>query len=170
MYNNPYQDEPISVQPTEPYPQYPPMEELQPRPAPPPAQPTPILNESVVPTRDDADSVEAAQEEARTIKFAIGKLNDYLHWFLVVLQVMLLIRFIFKLIGADPSNPFASFLYALTQIIVLPFYTIVPATTFGGYRAFEWSTLIAMAIYYLIFCAVRKFLYILISGPEEPVE
>lgn len=168
MQNNPYQDDPIGVQPTDPYP---PMEELQPRQAPPPySATTPAASESGAQVREEIESAETAEEEARTIKFAIGKLNDYLHWFLVVLEIMLAIRFIFKLIGADPGNLFASFLYALTEIIIFPFSNIVHTWNFGANQAFEWSTLIAMAIYSLIFWAVRRFLHILISSPEEPLE
>ena len=107
---------------------------------------------------------------ADTIKFAIGKLNDYLLWFLTVLEVTLLLRFILKLIGADPNNLFAGFLYALTDIILYPFLGIVKSPSIHPNQAFEFSTLIAMAVYFLIFYALRRFLRILISGPEEPVE
>jgi hypothetical protein len=37
----------------------------------------------------------------------------------------------------------------------------------GNYRTFEWQTLIAMGIYWLMFWAIRRFLRILITGPEE---
>jgi hypothetical protein len=111
------------------------------------------------------------REEALTIKFAIGKLNDYLLWFLMVLEVTLLIEFFLKLIGAAQNNLFAGFMYALTVIPLYPFNGIVPDTKLGTSGAIiEWSTLIAMAVYFLLFYALRRFLTILISGPEEPVE
>ena len=106
-----------------------------------------------------------------TVKFAIGKFNDYLLWFLMVLETTLTIRFLLKLIGADPGNLFAGFLYALTDILLLPFFNIVKSPSIHPpYQSFEFSTLIAIIIYYLIFYALRRFFRLLVSNPEEPVE
>jgi hypothetical protein len=157
-----FPNDPTSVQPAGTYP--PAMEEL-PKKQPPPrpqAPQTPLDT-----TTSEADLVETRQEEARTVRYAIGKLNDFLQWFMAVLEVTLAIRFLLKLIGADPTNLFAGFLYALTDIILFPFSTIVRAPSIHPNQAFEWSTLIAMAIYWLVFWAIRRFLRILISGPEE---
>lgn len=140
------------------------MEDLQPRPIPQqPAAPVPPAPE-VTTDIDDA----TRQEEARTIRYAIGKLNDFLQWFIGVMEITLLIRFLLKLIGADKFNPFAGFLYALTDIILYPFSSIIPARELGGLPVLEGSTLIAMGIYWLIFWAVRRFLQILITSPDEP--
>jgi hypothetical protein len=178
MYNpgNPFPEEMISTQPTE---AYPPMEELPLKPPPPQyaVQPsTPVPNgtttqaQQAVPLEVEESPV-IGREEALTIKFAIGKLNDYLLWFLMVLEVTLLIEFFLKLIGAAQNNLFAGFMYALTVIPLYPFNGIVPSTKLGNSGAvIEWSTLIAMAVYFLVFYALRRFLRILISSPEEPVE
>ena len=172
MYNpnNLFPDETIGSQPTE---TYPPMEELPLKPPPQqyPVQtpPTSEGNPQLEPL-EGAESPVTRQEEALTIKFAIGKLNDYLLWFLTVLQITLVLRFLLKLIGADPSNLFAGFLYALTDILTFPFLNIVHSPSIHPNQAFEFSTLIAMAVYFLVFYALRRFLRILISGPEEPVE
>jgi hypothetical protein len=139
------------------------MEDLQPR---------PVSSTTAAPSSDNTaelDTVEARQEEARTIRYAIGKLNDFLRWFIAVLEVTLAIRFLLMLIGAQPGNLFAGFLYALTDIILFPFKDIVHPSSIHPPQAFEWSTLIAMLIYWLIFWAIRRFLHILISSPEEPV-
>ena len=144
------------------------MEDLPLRPPPPqvPAQPAPLAT-TVSP---DVDSEETRHEEALTVRYAIGKLNDFIQWFIAVLEVTLGIRFILMLIGADPNNLFAGFLYALTDIILFPFRSIVHSGSIHPpYQAFEWSTLIAMAIYALLFWAIGRFLRILISSPEEPV-
>ena len=174
MYNpnNLFPDETIGTQPSDPYP---PMEELPLRPPPQqyPAQ-TPPANEGnppAEPLEEVAESPVTRQEEALTIRFAIGKLNDYLLWFMWVLEITLMLRFMLKLIGADPNNLFAGFLYALTDILTFPFLGIVKSpSVHPPNQAFEFSTLIAMAVYFLVFFALRRFLRILISGPEEPVE
>jgi YGGT family len=177
MYNpgNSFPEEMITTQPTE---AYPPMEDLPLKPPPQSAvQPSPMMaNEPSTPAQqavpmEVVESPVTGREEALTIKFAIGKLNDYLLWFLTVLEVTLLIEFFLMLIGAAQNNLFAGFMYALTVIPLYPFNGIVPSTKLGNSGAMiEWSTLIAMAVYFLVFYALRRFLSILISGPEEPVE
>ncbi len=163
MPKNPYPEEPLSSQPTDLMSRGERMADLPPKPVPQPVPPPPA-SETVA----DVESVETRQEEARTIRYAIGKLNDFLQWFMAVLEVTLAIRFFLKLIGADPTNLFAGFLYALTDIILFPFSNIVHAPSIHPpYQAFEWSTLIAMGIYALIFWAIRRFLSILISRPVE---
>ncbi len=115
----------------------------------------------------DAENAMERQEEARTIRYAIGKLNEFLQWFIAVLEVTLLIRFCLKLIGAFSSNLFAGFIYALTEIILFPFAGIVPSTSANQRQTFEWQVLIAIIIYWLLFWAIRRFLRILVSTPEE---
>ncbi len=141
------------------------MEDLPLKPVPPQA-PTPPTADTDI----EREGAEARQEEARTIRYAIGKLNDFLQWFVVVLEITLVIRFFLKLIGAYHGNLFAGFLYALTDILLFPFAGIIrsPMSPQSD-QAFEWSTLIAMIVYWLIFWAIRRFLLILISSPEEPI-
>ena len=153
MYNpgNPFPEEMIRTQPSE---AYPPMEELPRKPPPqsPTVQPPPATQPQQAEPLEVGESPVTGREEALTIKFAIGKLNDYLLWFLMVLEVTLLIEFFLMLIGAQPNNLFAGFMYALTVIPLYPFNGIVPSTKLGTSGAeIEWSTLIAMAVYFLVF-------------------
>ncbi|HEU5373855.1 MAG TPA: YggT family protein [Ktedonobacteraceae bacterium] len=168
MSNNPFPDEQTEA-----------MEELQPRPIPqtpqshPPAA-YPAQQGAGMPPPPVAMDIESEEahnrEEALTIKFAIGKLNDYLQWFLMVLETILIIRFLLKMFGADPTNLFANFIFSLTEILLVPFNGIVPSYSLHAHQAFEISTLFAVLIYFLIFYALKRFLRILISSPEEPVE
>ncbi len=169
MYNNPFPDETTE-----------PMEELQPRPVVPlspltqPPTAYPPYTGAGMPFQPTSGEIEGGElhnrEDALTIKFAIGKLNDYLQWFLMVLETILVIRFLLRMFGADPANLFANFVFSLTQILLVPFDGIVPSLSLHPNQAFELSTLIAMAVYFLIFYALKRFLRILISNPEEPVE
>ncbi len=99
---------------------------------------------------------------------SIRYFNIFLRWLSVVLEIGLLLRFILRLIGANSANPFAGFLYALTNIVLYPFSGIVGSASINPPdEAFEFSTLIAMLVYWLIFYAIRWFLRILITPPEE---
>ena len=162
MSYNPYSDETIKARPEI----YPPMDELQPKPQLFATQSPPITE---TPHAVEPGEVQVvSKRKAMTAKFAIGKLNDYLVWFLMVLETMMALRFLLKLIGADPSNPFAGFLYALTYILLIPFENIVSSPTIRPpNQSFEFPTLIGMLVYYLIFFALRRFFHLLISTPED---
>jgi hypothetical protein len=153
MRTNPYPEEPTHAQPTDVLP--PRMEGLQQR----AVQSPPPVNEP----DQEADSAEIRLEEARTVRYAIGKLSDFLQWFMVVLEAMLAIRVFFKFIGALQTNLFAGLLYALTDIVLFPFHGIVRDVP----DRFAADALIAMLIYWLLFIAIRRFLHILITAPEE---
>ncbi len=154
MRTNSHPDEPKHAQPTDVLISQ--MEGLQPRQA---TQPSPP---PVNQTDQDVESAEIRLEEARTVRYAIGKLNEFVQWFMVVLEVTLAIRVFFKLIEADKTNPFANFLYAVTEIVTFPFKNIVHTP-----ERFAGETLIAMIIYWLIFWSIQWFLRILIASPEE---
>ncbi len=112
------------------------------------------------------------EDKAFTFSYVVAKIIDYLRWFLVVLEVALLLRFILKLIGADPTNPFASFLYSLTDVFMFTFKGLVHDPSFGAttIHYFEWTTLIGMLVYGLIFWVLRLFLQTVISRPGATSE
>ena len=163
MRTNPYPDEPTHNQPTEMLSKREPMEDLPLKQIPSHVPTSPAMDTDL-----DVESAEVRQEEARTIRYAIGKLNDFLQWFTVVLEVTLIIRFLLRLIGAYAGNLFAGFIYALTNILLFPFFGIVGSPKLQGDQALEWPTVIAVIVYWLTFWAIRRFLLILISSPEEP--
>jgi len=158
--NNPY--DPINAQPTE---ILPPMPDLPPKQVP----QTPPASEHVA-YPEVEENPEILEEKASSLRFIIGKVSDFLRWFSIVLEVILLIRFILMLIGADPANIFAAFIYALTEIILFPFSNIVHNPSLHPNQAFEFTTLIGMAIYWLLFWLLRSFVRILITEPKEPIE
>ena len=163
MRNGSFSEEPTSTQPASGGQNR--LEDLQPK----PTTPQPQQQQSMITADTIAErEAETRQEEARTVRYAIDKLMDFLRWFVTVLEVLLAIRFVFKLIGADPVNLFAGFLYALTDIVLSPFSTLVGSPSIRVNQAFEWSTLIAMVIYWLLFWAIIRFLRIIASPSEDP--
>lgn len=66
------------------------------------------------------------------------------------LEVILALRFLFRLLGANQGNAFVMALYHLSQPFVAPFHGIFSDLVLTQNSIFEVSTLIAMAIYALI--------------------
>lgn len=72
------------------------------------------------------------------------------YFVLSVLEVILLLRFIFRLLGANQDNGFIMFLYNLSHVFVTAFNGIFNDQTLGRNGVFEFSTLVAMVVYALL--------------------
>ncbi len=96
-------------------------------------------------------------EKARHTTF---KVTQVIWLLLGFLEAVLGLRFLFKLIGVNPANPFASILYGFSDVFVAPFASLTGAPAAEG-MVFEFSTLIAMIVYALIFYAVERLVYVI---------
>lgn len=71
-----------------------------------------------------------------------------------VIETLLVLRFIFRVAGANPSSGFVDFMYAISGPLVAPFAGIfgTPPVARGAVVAsvFEWSTIVALIIYGVI--------------------
>ena len=71
-------------------------------------------------------------------------------WYILsVVEVLLLFRFFLKLIGANPDAGFSNLIYTLSYPLAGPFLYVVRSTQVEG-SIFEWTTLLAMLVYWLI--------------------
>ena len=127
MQPNPFPDDMKYRQPTEPNPPTPPYQQegqyvTPPYPGqqgqyvPPPypnqqGQPIPPPYQYTTPPPAQQNST-MSDESSR--KYTIGKIIDFIRWIIVALELLFLLRFVLELIGADPNNIFAQFLYKFT--------------------------------------------------------
>ncbi len=103
--------------------------------------------------------------EGRVTTFKVTQLI----WLLVgLLEGVLALRFIFKLIGVNAANAFASLLYSVTDLFVAPFASLTGAPAAAG-MVLEISTLIAMVVYALIGWVLARIAYVLFYRPTGPV-
>lgn len=88
-------------------------------------------------------------------------------WFVVgVVNVLIAIRFILLLLGANQSAGFVDFIYGVTSVFVAPFVGIFGEPTYGRFM-FEWSSLLAIVVYSLIAWGIVKLLTL--SRPHEEI-
>jgi hypothetical protein len=66
-----------------------------------------------------------------------------------VIEVFIAVRFVLKLLGANPVAGFVQFVYAVSDFFMIPFNAIFPAQRVSG-TTFEWSALVAILVYALI--------------------
>ena len=67
-----------------------------------------------------------------------------------LIEILLGLRFLLKLIAANPDSGFASVIYGISGVIAAPFAGVVTTSVTGG-AALEVTTLIAMVVYALFF-------------------
>lgn len=90
--------------------------------------------------------VEDENVKRANIRFWITRV---IYFILAVLEVILLLRFLFKLLGANAGNGFVMFLYNLSYVFAAPFEGIFTNPSVGRV-VFEITTLIAALLYALI--------------------
>lgn len=93
-------------------------------------------------------------------------------WYFVgLLEAVLAFRFVLKLLGANSAAGFTSFIYGITYPFAAPFLNVFKISRVEG-SIFEWTTLLAMLVYWLIAMAVVK-LFLMgktVSTPEAAVK
>ena len=71
-------------------------------------------------------------------------------WFVFgAIEVFLAMRFVLTLLGANAEAGFVKFIYAVSDVFMAPFNAIFSTGRVSG-ATFEWSALVAIAVYALI--------------------
>src|SRR4030042_6282047 len=89
-------------------------------------------------------------------------------WYILgLLEVLLAFRFVLKLLAANPSAGFSSFIYNVSYPFAAPFISVFRLTKVEG-SIFEWTTLLAMFVYFLIAWGIVKLFFMSksVSTPE----
>jgi len=77
-------------------------------------------------------------------------------WYILgFIEVLLLFRFVFKFLGANPNAIFSSFIYQTTSLFTSPFTSVFRVNYLEG-SIFEWTTLLAMFVYWIIATGIIK--------------
>lgn len=121
---------------------------------------------------DQVEETEVTQEpgyqERETVVNEVGaaqvrstnRVAQFLWWVLAVIEILLGLRFVLRLIGANPSSTFAGWIYNLSGFFVAPFTGLL-GTPAAGNIAFDITTLIAMLVYFLVFWVIVRLIWIL---------
>ena len=89
-------------------------------------------------------------------------------WYILgFFEVLLAFRFILKLLAANPTAGFSNFIYDISHPFAAPFLNVFRVTRVEG-SILEWTTLLAMLVYWLIAWAIIKLITMSksVSTPE----
>ena len=94
-----------------------------------------------------------------------NQINQIMYTILGILEIGLGLRLVLKVIAANASSGFADFIYGITAPFIAPFAGLVGTPTSGG-TILEITTLIAMAVYALLFWIILQVLAIATARPS----
>ncbi|MDO8530407.1 MAG: YggT family protein [bacterium] len=89
---------------------------------------------------------------------------DMVYYALWIIEIILFLRFLLKLLGANPVNEFISFLYSISGVLMGPFTDMFGVSAVNN-MVLEPSILIAMVFYAIVAYVLVTFLRML--GPHQ---
>ncbi len=94
-------------------------------------------------------------------------------WYILgLVEILLAFRFVLKLLGANPAAGFSHFIYSITYVFATPFLAVFKNTQIVTGSVFEWTTILAMFVYWVIAFGILK-LFLMgktVSTPEAAVK
>lgn len=106
------------------------------------------------------------------------KLTQFIWLIFGLLESMLGLRFLLKLLGANPGSPVSQLIYGITAPLLAPFHALLGQPTVGD-AVFEATTLVAMLVYLVVAWAVFQLATIVLyppakrsgnSAPQQPLD
>ncbi len=89
-------------------------------------------------------------------------------WYILgLVEVLLAFRLVLKLLGANTGAGFTDFIYMVTAPLVAPFVAVFQTSRAQG-SVFEWTTILALFVYYVVAWGIIKLLMMgkTVSTPE----
>ena len=111
-----------------------------------------------------AATEQVSRDLAAERRMGMFRINRILYSILGLLEIFLGLRFFLKLIAANPDSGFSVFVYGITSLFVAPFQSLIGTPAYQG-MVFEATTLIAMAVYILLFWGIVRFVQIATDRP-----
>jgi YggT family protein len=131
----------------------------------------PHIDDQAVDSRQETVSTQqpgyvATQQVTRDVaaeqRLQSFKVNRILYTLLGILEILLGLRFVLKLLAANPNTGFSTFIYGVTEIFIAPFKALLGTPTSGN-TTFEVNTLIAMAVYALLVWIIARLIAIVMD-------
>ncbi len=97
-------------------------------------------------------------------RYGLTRVTQFVWLAVDIIEVLLGVRFVLKLIGANPAAGFAQLIYGLSVPFMVPFYNLTTNPAAVG-LVIEITTLIAMLVYALLGWLIVKLIWVLFYRP-----
>ena len=102
-------------------------------------------------------------------RLAAQRTVQLVYWVFGLIEGLILIRFILKALGANPSAGFAQFIYGITAPLVAPFYGLFGNPSAQG-SVLELHSIVALIVYGLLAWLIAKLVWILFGETRSAVK
>jgi len=117
----------------------------------------------------NATSTDRRSQVHTEVRVPIEAVMTRVVWFVFgVIEVLIAIRFVLMLLGANAEAGFVKMVYGVSGIFMAPFIAIFSTQKVAGGAVFEWSALVAIAIYALVAWGLASLIHAV--GPREHAE
>lgn len=99
---------------------------------------------------------------ATPVQSAVWRTQRVIYYVLGVIEAILAIRFVLKLIAANPNNAFTQGVYAVSWVFDFPFNGVVSNVNLGNGSVIEFFSIVAIIVYLLGGWALAKLVGLLI--------
>jgi YggT family protein len=100
-------------------------------------------------------------------RYTLVRITEIIWLITGFLESLIGIRFVLKLIAANPNAGFAQFIYGMTGPFLVPFHDLTAAPAVAG-AVLEIPSLIAMLVYALLAWGIVLILWIVFDSPRRP--
>src|SRR5512144_1814309 len=112
----------------------------------------------------------ALHEEERSISAAnqnsaVARVVHIEYFLFGILELLLALRVILRLLGANPGNAFADFIYGLSEPFVALFANLVRNPALSSTATLEVTTIIAMIVYSALSWLIGRAIWLTMSRP-----
>jgi len=127
-----------------------------------------MLEEVNMATNSTSESQTVQKEPEQGKRVFTFKATQLVWLFFGILETLILLRILLKLLGANPANPIAVFIYGFTGIFVSPFMGLTGTPALEG-KVLEISSLIAVVVYALIAWGIAGIIWVIFYRPRGTV-
>jgi YggT family protein len=96
----------------------------------------------------------------------IARIVNIVYFLFGALLLLLAVRVILQLVGANAENGFASIIYGLSAPFVALFASLLQNPTLGGASVLEITTIIAMLVWAIVGWLVGRLIWLMLSRPR----
>ncbi|MCB9813166.1 MAG: YggT family protein [Pseudomonadales bacterium] len=127
------------------------------------------MNDVNTPQTAPALAQEEQPQKVFEKKKTIIRANQIIWYIVGLVEVLLVFRFVMKILGASQSSSFTNIIYSITTPLTQPFTGILGVYTFGN-SIFDWSTVIAGIVYLCVAWGLVYFFELIYPISTKDVE
>lgn len=118
---------------------------------------------------NSASEVRTSQNEPeRGQRIFTFKASQWIWLLLYVVEILIALRIMFQLMGANPGNQIVALTYGLTSFLLTPFAGLIGSITIAG-KVLEISSLFAIGVYALIAVVFERLVWLIFYRPRNPM-